>query len=123
MPSNNIGGSITTQRSDRDGRVFRNEIHERLRNAQEGLVNWVGEVELVDDGVATTTVVYDDKVTPNSQISLSPLNAATAALLPNLWISTLTEGAPWTGVNEGRFTINHPILFTGTYLLRYSIKG
>lgn len=87
-----------------------------------GRVNWVGELELTADGSATETVVEDDRVTEDSEISLSPLTADAAALLGKVFVSSLEPGVPWANP-VGRFTVDHPKLAVENYSFRYSIKG
>jgi hypothetical protein len=86
-------------------------------------VNWVGEVTL-EDGV-NSTVVADERVTPDCEVSLMPLTANAAALLGKLYIptATLLEGTAYRPNPVGSFTIQHPIVASVDYSYRYSIKG
>lgn len=107
---------------DRDGGLpHRRVITRRLGDRLSGKVNFVGEVTLAT-GV-TTTEVIDDRVSPVSQISLSPLTANAAAMLPKIYVSSREEGSPHGVERVGRFVLTHPILTLTDYEYQYSVKG
>lgn len=90
------------------------EIARRLDSViKGGAVEWISEVTLATG--ATSTTVTDERVSTDSQISLHPLTAEAAALLPVCWIGAadLEPGTPWGATQVGRFTIRHPNLAGG----------
>ena len=90
-----------------------------------GKVNWIGTVTLRYGASDITTVVSDDRVTSDCEISLMPLTANAASMLVKVYIGTadLAPGVPWAANVVGQFTINHPILTDDDFSYRYSIKG
>lgn len=100
------------------------EARKRLDEIIAGKVNWVGIFNLTDDGVAIATVVQDNRVTSDCQISLQPLTALSAAALVTTWIGAgdLRPGTPWAASPVGEFTVNHAAT-VDKIAFRYSIKG
>jgi hypothetical protein len=99
------------------------ELRKRVQDiATSGHVEWVGALTL-DIGPAFTTV-SDDRVTPDCEISLQPLDAVAAAILPKLSVAVadLLPGTAYSANPVGSFIIRHPIV-AGTCSYRYSIKG
>jgi hypothetical protein len=99
------------------------EIRKRLDEVIAGKVNWGGDFTL--GSAATSTVVEDDRVSPDSEISLHALTADAASLLGKMHIDTtdLTPGTAYSASPIGRFTVRHPIVGTSNFKFRYSIKG
>lgn len=88
-----------------------------------GKVNWVGDFTLAA-GVAFTVVV-DDRVTSDCEISLQPLTADAASIAGKVYVgvANLTPGTSWAANPVGRFSVQHPIVSTDQFQFRYSIKG
>lgn len=96
----------------------------RVNEVLVGKVNWNGVFTLTDGG-ATATVVQDERVTPDCEISLHPLTANAASLVGKVFIplATLLEGTAYRADPVGRFTVQHPIVAAVDFTFRYSIKG
>lgn len=100
------------------------EARKRLDEILYGKVNWVGDFTLTSDGVAITTIVQDNRVTSDCEISLMPLSALAAGALATTWIGTgdLRPGTPWAASPVGEFTVHHAAT-ADKLAFRYSIKG
>ena len=100
------------------------ELRKRLDEVVVGKVNWNGVFTLTDGG-ATATVVQDERVTPDCEISLMPLTANAASLVGKVYIplATLLEGTAYRADPVGQFTVQHPIVAAADFTFRYSIKG
>lgn len=105
--------------------AHKREVGRRLDAVvKRGAVEWVSEFTL--DTGTTSTVVTDERVTTDSQISLHPLTAEAAALLGKVWIGTadLVPGTAFTASPVGQFTVHHPNLTSGVVAtFRSSCKG
>jgi len=86
-----------------------------LRIALEQIVrtiwNTTGTVTL--NASTTTTVIANNKVNPNSAISLTPMTANAAAGLATTWVVP----------GNGQFVINHASATTANRTYTYSISG
>ena len=104
--------------------VHTRELRKRLDEVIYGKVNWMGDFTLTDGG-ATTTVVSDDRVTSDCEISLHPLTANAASILGKVFVrlADLAPGTAWAASPVGQFTVQHPILAAADFSYRYSIKG
>jgi hypothetical protein len=125
-----LGGFLRDERqrvSDEKRRQLghNREIRKRLDEVIAGKVNWVGDVTLRSGAADITTVVSDDRVTPDCEISLMPLTANAASLVGKVYVRTADLGPAntWTPQPVGQFTVNHPILAANDFSFRYSIKG
>lgn len=96
-------------------------ILRRLEAITRGAVNWVGEVTLEEEALGTT--VEDDRITENSQISLTPLTFEASSVAPYCWIYAVRPGTPWTPNRIGEFVIIHPAPSNDQCRFRYSVKG
>lgn len=103
--------------------VHGRELRKRADEIVTGKVNWCGDFTLADG--ANNTVVEDDRVTSDSEISLQPLTADAASIIGKIHIDTtdLAPGTAWAANPVGRFTVRHPIVSTENFKFRYSIKG
>lgn len=97
------------------------ELRRRVDDLLAGRVNWNGEFTLTDDAVGT--IVYDDRVTPDTEISLSPLTEEAVAMLPKVWIGQLRPGRPEAPSPVGEFLVRHSHVDGTNCKYRYSAKG
>jgi hypothetical protein len=84
-------------------------------------VNWVGEVTLEQGALGTT--VEDDRVTENSQISLTALTIEASTLAGRCYVVAVRPGVPWNPNKIGEFVVVHPAPTNTNCKLRYSCKG
>lgn len=111
----------TARLEENDDLAQKRELNRRLDGAVRGQVNWVGEVTLPQGNLGT--VVEDDRVTENVEISLSPLTFEAAVVIDRCLILSLWPGTQWTPNRIGKFLIVHPAVSNSNVKLRYSIKG
>lgn len=97
------------------------EVGRRLELAIRGGVNWVGELTLGQGGMGTT--VEDDRLTENSQVSLTPLTLEAAVVSARCVVYQLRPGVPWKPNTIGQFLVVHPAVSNGNAKFRYSVKG
>ena len=104
-----------------DDLAQKRSILRRIEQITRGGVNWVGEVTLVEEASGTT--VQDDRITENSQISLTPLTIEAAAIASSCYVQVVRPGVPWAANRIGEFVIRHPAPKDSSCLFRYSVKG
>jgi len=95
-----------------------NRVVDEMRR---GAVNWVGEVTL-EQGALGTTVV-DDRITENSQVSLTALTFEAASIIGRCFVVEVRPGTPWNPNRIGEFVIVHPAPYNSNCRLRFSVKG
>lgn len=71
-------------------------INQAVRELAAGASNSLGEITL--SAGTTTTLVTDNRATPDSHVSLCPLTVNAAAAIPTTYVSSRTQGA---------FTLSH----------------
>lgn len=97
------------------------ELARRLELAVRGGVNWVGEFTLGQGHAGT--VVDDDRLTENSQVSLTPLTFEAAVVSGRCHVLALRPGVPWAPNKVGWFLVLHPAVSNANAKFRYSVKG
>ena len=114
----------TTFRSEvTDDLAQKRELTRALDGVVSGRVNWIGEFWLSPG--SSGTVDEDDRVTQDSQISLTPVNLAASTVAGRCYVAALRPGTPWAPNGIGEFLVIHPAVESGknTAKFRYSVKG
>lgn len=111
----------TTRAEENDDLAFKRELSRRLDGVVRGQVNWVGEVTLEQGALGTT--IEDDRITENSQVSLTPLTFEASSVAGRCWVYAVRPGTPWTPNRIGEFVIVHPAPSNTNCKFRYSVKG
>lgn len=106
-----------------DDLAQKRELTRAVDSVVAGRVNWTGEFWLSPG--SSGTVVEDDRVTQDSQISLTPVNLAASTVAGRCYVAALRPGTPWAPNGIGEFLVIHPAVEAGknTAKFRYSVKG
>lgn len=104
-----------------DDLAQKREINRRIDEVVRGKVNWVGEVTLVQGALGTT--IEDDRITENSQVSLTPLTFEASVVASRCFVAAVRAGTPWAPNRIGEFLIVHPAPSNNLCHFRFSVKG
>lgn len=110
-----------TRAEKSDDLAQKRAVNRAIDEIRRGSVNWVGEVTL-EQGALGTTVV-DDRITENSQVSLTALTFEASSIVSRCFVVAVRPGTPWNPNRIGEFVIVHPAPSNTNCKLRFSVKG
>jgi len=86
-------------------------------------VNWIGEIDVLPS--TTETVVEDERVTPDCEVSLQPTSALAAAMLPKMEIEPCryVPGTDYASTPVGQFEVRHPEMAGGSIEVLTAANG
>lgn len=113
--------AATARAEEKDPLAQDREHNRRLDGITRGQVNWVGEVTLPQGNLGT--VIVDDRITENSQVSLTALTFEAACVIDRCLVLNVWQGTQWMPNRIGQFLLLHPAVSNNNVKLRFSVKG